>query len=110
MCDSLNEQSNTKGWWRTVKLILERGNEQNYPSMSNDNNQQYVTNSKDKAVLFNDHFLSHSNIDDSEANLPEGGNRDPIDYYLDNITVTENGVNDIIYSLDVHKSTGHDGI
>ena len=110
MCDSLNEQRNTKGWWRTVKHILGRGNDQNYPSMLNENNQQYVTSSKDKAVLFNNYFLSHSSIDDSDANLPDNNIGIHIDNKLENITITEQEVSDIICSLDVHKSTGHDGI
>ena len=105
--ESLSESKNTKIWWSTVNNILGKGNNQTYPPLYNSENQTYVYDSKDKAHLFNSIFLSHSNIDDS-VTIPEDS-LDP-DAILDQITVSEGEVRDLISILQTNKATGHDQI
>ena len=87
--------------------ILGRGNNQSYPPVKDDNGI-YATSSCDKAQLFNDYFLSHCKVDETNARLPP--DNDTPTFKLDHITVSEDDVFDIISTLDVNKSTGHDGI
>jgi len=108
LCDSLGQCRSSKKWWSTVKHLLGRGNSQTYPPIYNGNNGQYSYSSKDKANVFNDFFLSHSNIDVTSAELPNEV-VDP-EYRLDDIAATEQEVGDLISSLDVNKATGPDSI
>ena len=58
---------NTDEWWLTVKWSLGKGGDTAYPAL-NINNQQ-VTDSKDKPKQFNEFFLSHFNIDETNVQL-----------------------------------------
>ena len=82
--------------------------DQSYPPILNYLDQSYVSNSRDKATLFNNLFLSHCDIDLTNARLPNH-NVNP-DALLDNICASANEVYKLIQSIDVNKSTGHDGI
>ena len=63
---------------------------------------------KDKAELFNNFFLSHSNLDDSNTKLPDEDNAN-VDG-IENIIVSGQEVLDLLRSIDPSKSTGPDGI
>ena len=69
----------------------------------------FITNSKEKANGFNNFFLSHSDIDLSNARLPSF-DHDVRGNILDKIVITETEVNIVICILNVNKSTGHDGV
>ena len=102
---SLGTQRNTKKWWQTVKWLIGKGGDTSYPSLVVNNNQ--ITNNRDKAEAFNHFFLSHSDIDDSNAQLPDEQN---FQVGLDNILATEQEVNDLLKCIDPSKATGPDGI
>ena len=58
--------------------------------------------------MFNNHFLSHSKVDPSNAKLP---NTDiPPDQTLNSINVTECEALDQLKCLDTNKACGHDGV
>ena len=71
LTDSLSYSKNSKGWWRTVKSLLGKGSFRSLPVMKV--NTETLTDSKDKAERFNNFFLSHSNVDVSQAQLPQKG-------------------------------------
>ena len=96
-----------KKWWQTVKRIIRKGNDQSYSPIFDENSKCYVTSFQKIAELFN-FFLSHSNVDSSNVHLPDD-NGSP-DFVLDSVVASENEVYDLLQSLDVNKSTGHDGI
>jgi hypothetical protein len=108
LCQSLREDKIGRKWWSTIKQFMGKGNNQSYPPIFDTSTNSYAFTSKEKATVFNNFFLSHSNIDDSNARLPD----DDLlpDVTLDNVTATEQEVSDLIHSLDVSKATGHDGI
>ena len=108
LCDSLNTKQNDKKWWSTVKCLLGKGNNQSYPPIYDESKRCYVSSSKDKATVFNDFFLSHSNIDTTNAQLPYDDSSP--EFNLDNITATEQEINDLLQCLDTNKAAGHDGI
>ena len=61
--------------------------------------------------MFNEFFLSHNNIDLSNARLPSDtiGNLAD-DIFIDHINVSEAGVAELISNLNPNKATGPDGI
>ena len=61
---------------------------------------------KKKKKIFNDFFLSHSNIDDSNIRLPDA----EFECNLDKIVASENEVHDLLTCIDTSKATGPDGI
>ena len=105
---SLRTNRNVKGWWKTVNQLLGRGNDSSYPPVKNPNSNEFVSDSKQKACLFNEFFLSHSAIDSSKARLPAVQMESEIK--LSDIFVTDQEVKDLINILDTSKSTGCDEI
>ena len=61
----------------------------------------------EKADAFNNFFLSHSNIDTSNAQLPPEEN---FEAKLVSVKASEQEVLDLLMSLDTSKATGPDGI
>ena len=97
LTESLASNQNSKSWWSTVKWLLGKRGDSSYPYLNVDNQQ--VTESKNKAQAFNDFFLSHSNIDDTNAKLPE--NNICRENGLDAVKASENEVSDLIHSIDM---------
>ena len=103
---SLSQERNTSQWWSTLKHVLGKGDDSSYPPLKS--NQDFITDNKDKAELFNQFFISNSNIDTSNAALPDFTYL--TDQRLEDLVASEEEVLDLIKSLQVNKSTGHDGI
>jgi hypothetical protein len=106
LCTSLNDNRNNKRWWSVVKGILGKGKDDSYPPIHNGN--IYATSNKEKAELFNKYFLSHSNLDLSNAKLPNDVSNS--EFVIENVSATEQEVSDLIATLDICKATGHDDI
>ena len=105
LSESLSTNKNTKSWWRSVKHLLGKGGDTSYPTLNiNDN---VITDNKQKVAAFNEFFLSHSNIDISNAELP-GDIEFPSN--LTSVEATEQEVLDLLKSLDTTKASGPDGI
>lgn len=109
LAESLTKSRHGKHWWGTVNKLLGKGGDESFPAMKDLTNDSFVTDNMSKASLFNTFFMSHSNIDTSEAQLP---NEEPIypGPILDSLTATEEDVFDFIKSIDPNKATGPDGI
>ena len=103
---SLESAKNVKKWWAIIKDILGKGNDTSYPTLVDGNT--YFENSEDKANHFNNFFLSHNDIDTTNAVLPNEQN-DNIGG-LGAIEATEQEVHDLIKAIDCNKATGPDGI
>ena len=104
LTDSLADNKNSKVWWRTVTSLLGKGSFRSLPIMK-DNNKNLI-GSKEKADAFNNFFLSHSNIDTSNAQLPPEEN---CEAKLVSVKASEQEVLDLLMSLDTSKATGPDG-
>ena len=96
-----------KQFWHFAKSFLAKNSDSCLPIK-----QDGITcvGSKDKAELFNNCFISKSQLDDSEADIPP-----TLSYKIDSrhsslhiILITE--VKDTLLSLDTNKSIGPDGI
>ena len=106
LTDSLKNCKNSRGWWCTVKHLLGKGLFRSLPPIETTNNS-FITDNKEKASAFNDFFISHSNIDTTNAQLPS---ENFIEEKLVSLTVSEQEVLDLLKSLDTSKATGPDGI
>ena len=96
---------NNKVWWGTMKTMLGKGRDTSYLSLSVNN--KTIIDSDGKATEFNNFFLSHSNIDLTNAQLPADQN---FPTTFNKITATVNDVHDLLKALDTSKATGPDGI
>ena len=105
LTSSLSVQRNSKSWWNTVKSLLGKGGDTSYPPLIVNDNA--ITENKAKAEAFNNFFLSHSNINDSNAELPNPG---ILREGLINIDITEEEVHDLIKCINVSKATGPDEV
>ena len=105
LAGTLADEKNSKRWWSTVKSFLGKGSFNSIPPMQDNNS--FITDSRDKANAFNKFFLSHSNIDTNQAYLP---NSPFCEEKLSSIEVREQEVLDLLKSIDVSKATGPDGI
>ena len=87
---SLSSTKNTKHWWSTVKSLLGRGGQDTYPAMSHPDNGTFICDNQGKASLFNNFFLSHNKVDDSNTKLPN--NNQDCQASLNEIIATEEEV------------------
>ena len=93
-------------WWKLVKETLGYATESSIPSLKSGN--QTIEDSLSKAGLFNSYFVSHSNINTTNASLP------PVDeipaHSLRHINFTEEDTMLILKGLDPNKAIDQDGI
>jgi len=100
---------NTKKWWSLLKAVYH--NAQVYVSIPPLHyGNRIVTDTKEKAELFNNAFISVSKVDDSQATLPDFGNFAPHAPVLEKIVITDSEVEDQIRLLDCNKAYGPDDI
>ena len=106
LCDLLADQSKkgTKNWWRVAKNFMGNNTSSTYPPLFQNNNLT-VTDNESKCNLFNNFFLGHSNIDDSNATLPD---LTPSQNSLNRIEISEEEVFELIKCIDTSKATGPD--
>ena len=103
-----NPETSAKKWWNVAKSFYGSKVSSAIPPLYEDNNYVYVFDSKDKADLFNDVFVSQTYLPIENAVLPElPPNLNPT---LSNIIVTEVEVANLISQLDTAKACGMDGI
>jgi hypothetical protein len=95
-----------KSWWKTVKQLLGYSKDSCIPSLIDKNT--VISDNLGKAELLNNFFSSHSNIDTTNASLPN--NIDRPDEIINTVLLNENEVCDILKSLDPEKAVGPDGI
>lgn len=99
-----DENLRSKRWWHVAKSYLNKNKSSSYPPIHYNNIK--ITDNKEKAQAFNDHFQSYSNINDSDASIPEFAcNNNP---KLSEIKINYDDVNDLIKCIDTSKATGPD--
>lgn len=102
--------SNKKDYWKIIRHFVKNNNTSStIPPLQKTletGETIYCTSDKEKADCLNSYFTSTSTIDDSNASLPPFFER--TNQYLENITITENEVKDILQNLNVNKASGLD--
>ena len=93
----------SRQWWKVAKQFLKSNGDSEIPILI-ENNTQFKTPAE-KASLLNSYFCDQSNVDDSHASLPPF---EPPDIALNNITVTDTDVEDVLKLLNVNKACGPD--
>ena len=101
-----NSNEINKKWWNVSKKLM--GKKVTHfipPLLENDN---VVTDNKEKANLLNEYFASISTVDSTGKSVPNIFENPP--NALENVTCTSEQVQSIIKSLDQNKASGHDNI
>ena len=95
-----------KRWWHIAKSFLGKKNDSTIPPII-DNDTVYFS-SQEKANIFNEFFLSHASINTDNATLPR---LEPYtNSHLQNLSIQEKEVLEILKNIDVSKSSGPDEI
>ena len=109
--DKISEKINTetngsKNWWNLVKSLLhsDSGGDRSIPPLQVENDM--IQDDNKKAELFNDYFCKQADLNDSETSVPDI--TDILINGLEQITVTENEVEDVLKILDTSKAIGPD--
>ena len=103
-----SEKISSKQWWRLAKSFVKKDKTQSslYPPISANN--QTICDDQEKAEAFNEFFLTHSNIDVSNAPVPDSTTM--VNETLSTVIITEKDLSDLLKSLDTNKATGPDQI
>ena len=105
--EKINTETNgSKNWWKLVKSLLhsDSGGDRSIPPLQVENDM--IQDDNKKAELFNDYFCKQADLNDSETSVPDI--TDILINGLEQITVTENEVEDILKILDTSKAIGPD--
>ena len=96
-----------KQFWHFAKSVLGKNSDSCLPPIKHDG--VTCVGSKDKAELFNNFFISKSQLDESEADIPPTVSY-KINSRLSSLHILVTEVQDMLLSLDTNKSIGPDGI
>ena len=97
-----------KEWWSLAKQIMGNSKTSTFPAMTSEG-QIYDTD-EGKADLFNNYFLGVTRLPNDPDNLPEPEVLNLTENTLEDITITEQDVTDILKILKTDKAYGPDGI
>ena len=97
-----------KKWWKLAKTFIKEDSTRSscYPSLNVNGN--IIHDDKEKAEEFNQFFLTHSTIDDT--NVPIPAHTPHTNARLSSVKITEADVTDLLKDLDISKATGPDRI
>jgi hypothetical protein len=97
----------SKKWWKLAKSLNggQASSVNNTPLLDGN---RIVTDNFDRANLFNKFFVSQSELDDSEAQLPDGNINPRV--LIEQKVIQPEDVYEVLVNLDITKSTGPDGI
>ena len=98
-----NRNLSPEDWWKITKQFLKQNKDNEIPPLNN--NGIFLSDPQDKATFLNSYFCEQSLVDDSHATLPP--HAQPIDN-LNNISITEEDVSDILKTWDTSKTSGLD--
>ena len=100
-----NPHIKSKQYWHLLKSLYGTKIDSGIPSIIDGN--KIISSSKEKAKLFNQHFLQKAILPDILPKLPIAI---PSEYTLQNITTSESEVKKILLSLNTNKANGYDNI
>ena len=103
ICDA--SRFGEKEWWKLVKLFLNKKeiNSEEIPSL--EVNGKIIYSDKEKANTLNSFFIEQSTLTEDDNELPDIV---PLDCELQEITISETEVNNVIKNLDPTKAVGPD--
>ncbi len=96
-----------KKWWGLIKLHYGNKIHSNIPALVD--GDRVITDSKEKATLFNDYFCSVYEIENADTALPTLDVFQDVKF-IDNISTSTQEINILLKNVDVSKACGYDGI
>ncbi len=104
--DALKDPDNLapKQWWSIANSILNRRPAKSYPPLVINGN--VITNDEEKAKIFNEYFVSFSNLIMNNSQIPLAS-KNP-SHVLSEVVISENEVIDLLKCIKANKSPGPD--
>ena len=99
---------NIKSWWSLSKRLCGSMNVSRIPTIVE--NDVLITDSKEKACIFNDYFVAQSQLPESNSIIPPDLSLYQNAVFLSNVQVTELEVFTLLQNVDISKACGCDGI
>ncbi|MEW8547864.1 MAG: reverse transcriptase family protein, partial [Candidatus Thiodiazotropha sp.] len=97
----------TKDWWSTLKTFISPNSSSSIPPL--EHNNSIYSDETDKANIFNKYFQSQTNLDETNAVLPDLI-PSVINSELNTIVLTPLEVESVLKSLTVGKASGPNGL
>ncbi len=102
-----NPEIAPKKWWGLIKLHYGNKIHSNIPALVD--RDRVITDSEEKATLFNDYFCSVYEIENADTVLPILDVFQDVKF-IDNISTTAQEINILLKNVHVSKACGYDGI
>ncbi len=107
-CDSLELDSSNANWWTTVKKLCCFKNMSNTIAPLVNSQGLLVYDAEVKADIFNEFYAGISTIENNDDQIPSNNIANgPL---LENITILQNDVYELLSKLKLNKATGPDNI
>ncbi|MEW8548488.1 MAG: reverse transcriptase family protein [Candidatus Thiodiazotropha sp.] len=104
----LNAEYGNKTFWQLMGRFMGKNNTCSIIPPLKKTDENYAFDDDEKVTVLNDYFCSISSIDDAYIALPYFENR--TESSIENISITQSEVTDILSNLKVNKASGPDGI
>ena len=102
-----NPEIAPKKWWGLIKLYYGNNIHSNIPALVD--GDRVITDSKEKATLFNDYFCSVYEIENADTVLSSLDVFQDVKF-INNISTSTQEINILLKNVDVSKACGYDGI
>ena len=102
-------QINSKKWWQLTKSFIGKYSDTSIPPLLNTENNTTVFDAQKKSELLNKSFLSFSQLDETNAEVPQNVTK-KTEAILERINIHVNEVLDVLLNLDPSKASGPDMI
>jgi hypothetical protein len=101
--------SNPKQYWKLIKSLVKdnSSNCEQIPPLINSDRSVSITDFE-KANTLNDYFVSVSNVDDRDVNLPSIELK--TDVILNDFNISEQDIKDVLNNLIINKASGPDEV
>ena len=106
--DLCDQSISSKKWWGLVKQVYDNNNKSLFSSALMENGV-LITDSLDKARIFNEFFATQTNLDGAD-NIPPDIESFQSSIYISNIVASAQEVYSLMKNVDITKACGHDGV
>ena len=106
--DLCDQSISSKKWWGLVKQVYDNNNKPLFSSALMENGV-LITDSLDKAHIFNEFFATQTNLDGAD-NIPPDIESFQSSIYISNIVASTQEVYSLMKYVDITKACGHDGV
>ena len=103
-----NNNNNPKTYWKIMKMLIKGTTSTTIPPLLNPVDESITDDNSLKCEILNNYFVSITNLEETDKNLPYFENK--TNSFLNNISITREDIIDVIQSVGLNKASGPDGI